>query len=306
MTLPTPNLATWRGIIIAYTALITGGSTLWLALRPSRPASRLGMRGLKRQRALLDPWWASVEPLVRWGGVRVSGILDDKTRNKLDKDLTYAGDYLGITVDEYFAMLVMMGLTGGTLGIIATLVLGKYLFLVPLGAAIGAFLPHMAVDGARVQRFIEMNRGLPYAIDLMALSMSAGLDFPGSIHQVVSKAKANLTLKDELGYMLQQFQLGRTRAQVLNEFRERVPIEAVREFVHALLQAEERGTPVANVLEIQASTARIRRSNLAEAAASDMRGKMVLPTMMLAGVGMALVAIPSTMMVDRMTSGGLL
>jgi tight adherence protein C len=80
-----------------------------------------------------------------------------------------------------------------------------------------------------------------------------------------------------------------------------VPIEAVSEFVHALLQAEERGTPVANALEIQASTARVRRANLAETAASDMRGKMVLPTMMIIGVSMTLIAIPSTMMIDKIT-----
>jgi tight adherence protein C len=159
------------------------------------------------------------------------------------------------------------------------------------------------VDNARVERFCAINRGLPYAIDLMALSMSAGLDFPGALSQVVHKAKANEALKDELGYILQQFHLGRTRAQVLKELSARVPIEAVSEFVHALLQAEERGTPVANALEIQASTARVRRANLAETAASDMRGKMVMPTMMIIGVSMTLIAIPSTMMIDKITGG---
>jgi tight adherence protein C len=137
----------------------------------------------------------------------------------------------------------------------------------------------------------------------MALSMIAGLDFPGALQQVVLKAKANEALRDELGYILQQIHLGRTRSQVLKELAARVPIEAVSEFVHALLQAEERGTPVANALEIQASTARVRRSNLAETAASDMRGKMVLPTMMIIGVSMTLIAIPSTMMIDKITGG---
>ena len=74
-----------------------------------------------------------------------------------------------------------------------------------------------------------------------------------------------------------------------------------KEFVHALIQAEERGTPVAQVLEIQAATARIRRSNLAESAASDMQAKMVLPIMMLVGVNMMLITIPSSMMIERMT-----
>ena len=71
----------------------------------------------------------------------------------------------------------------------------------------------------------------------------------------------------------------------------------------ALLQAEERGSPVANALEIQAGAARIRRANLAENAASDMKGKIVLPTMMIVGVSMMLIAVPSAMLIDKMAGG---
>jgi len=297
------TLTFFRYALIVLAALVLGGVTWSIARRPSRIASRLGMRGLKRQRALLDPAWAAVEPLVRWTGVRVSGILADKTRDNLDRALTYAGDYMGLTVDEYFGIILLSVISGGLLGGSAAYIDSRATLAIPILALVGGFIPHLMVDGARVRRFCAINRGLPYAIDLMALSISAGLDFPGALHQVVTRAKANEALRDELGYILQQFQLGRTRAQVLNELAFRVPIEAVREFVHALLQAEERGTPVANALEIQASTARIRRANLAESAASDMRGKMVLPTMMIVGVSMMLIAIPSTMMIERMSGG---
>lgn len=293
----------WRMIVLAFVALATGLPTMWLAFRPTRPASRLGMRGLQRQRALLSPTWAALDPLVRWMGLRMSGVLDAKTRERLDKNLTYAGDFMGLTVDEYAAILVLSAIAGAAAGAIAFLLDGRFAFLVPVLAGASAAIPHLVVDSARVERFKAVNRGLPYAIDLMALSMSAGLDFPGALAQVVTKSKVNDAMRDELGYVLQQLHLGRTRAQVLKELAARVPIESVREFVHALLQAEERGTPVAHALEIQASTARIRRANLAEAAASDMRGKMVLPTMLIVGVSMTLIAIPSTMMIDKISGG---
>jgi len=244
------TVAQWRIILIAFAALVTGGPALWMALRPTKVASRLGMRGLKRQRALLDPTWSSLDPLIRWMGLRMSGILDEKTITKIDKNLTYAGDWMGVTADEYVALLVLCGIAGAALGGIVTFIDGRFTFMVPVLMLAGTSIPHMIVDNARVERFRAINRGLPYAIDLMALSMSAGLDFPGALSQVVTKAKANEALKDELGYILQQFHLGRTRAQVLKELSARVPIEAVTEFVHALLQAEERGTPVANALEI--------------------------------------------------------
>jgi tight adherence protein C len=293
----------YRYALMALAAIVLGGLTWWIARRPSRVASRLGMRGLKRQRALLDPMWAGIEPLIRWAGVRVSGILSDARRNKLDLSLTHAGDYLGLTVDEYFAMILFAGIIGGVLGGGLALYDSRLVVGIPAGVLVGAMIPHMMVDGARANRFCAINRGLPYAIDLMSLSMSAGLDFPGALHQVVTRSKANEALRDELGYILQQFQLGRTRAQVLNELSFRVPIEAVREFVHALLQAEERGSPVAATLEIQASTARIRRANLAENAAHDMKGRMVLPTMMIVGVSLMLIAVPSMMMLDSMAGG---
>ena len=299
----TLTVAAWRTIVIAVIALLAGGGAFLVARRPTRLASRLGMRGLKRQRALLDPTWAALDPLVRWMGLRVSGLLSEKKRNELDRTLTYAGDFMGVTVDEYLALILLSGLVGAFLGGVIAFLDGRFLFAVFGLSLVFGIIPHIIVDNARVERFRAINRGLPYAIDLMALSMSAGLDFPGALQQVVTRAKANEALKDELGYIMQQFFLGRTRAQVLKELSARVPIEAVREFVNSLLQAEERGTPVANVLEIQATTARIRRANLAENAASDMRSKMVLPTMMIVGVNLMLIAIPSSMMIDRLAGG---
>jgi tight adherence protein C len=293
----------FRDLLVALTTLTIAAAALWVATRRSRSASRLGMRGWKRQRALLDPLWAAVEPLVRWMGVRVSGILSDKSHAKFDLALTHAGDFLGLTAEEYFGLSVLISLVLGTASAFAAYFDRRFIFLVPTLGAVGALIPHLMIDSVRAQRFSSINRSLPYAIDLMALAMSAGLDFPGAVQQVVSKAKANEALRDELGYMLQQFQLGRTRAQALNELARRVPIQSVREFVSALVQAEERGSPVANALEIQAGTARVHRANLAENAASDMRGKMVLPTMMIVGVSMMLVAVPSSMMIERMAGG---
>jgi tight adherence protein C len=293
----------FRHLLVGLTTLTIAGASLWVASRRSRVASRLGMRGWKRQRALLDPVWAAVEPLVRWMGVRVSGILSDKSHAKFDLALTHAGDFKGLTAEEYFGLSVLLSVVLATAAAFAAYVDRRCIFLVPTLAAVGGMIPHLMIDNVRAQRFCDINRSLPYAIDLMALAMSAGLDFPGAVQQVVSKAKANEALRDELGYMLQQFQLGRTRAQALHELARRVPIQSVREFVNALLQAEERGSPVANALEIQAGAARVHRANLAENAASDMRGKMVLPTMMIVGVSMMLVAVPSAMMIERMAGG---
>lgn len=296
----------YRHGIVAFTALVIGAPTLWLASRPSRSSSRLGMRGKKRQQGLLrSPTWAMIEPFVRWMGARVNGVLPLQTVTKLDELLTQAGDYLGMTADELFGCMVASAVGCAT-------VVGSILFavgvksaaaIVPIAALVGGALPYLVVDAARTDRLRTINRTLPNAIDLLALSMSAGLDFPGALRQLVERSKLPEAMRDELEYMLQQLQLGRTRAAVLRELASRAPTDAVRELAQAIIQAEDRGNPVAGVLEIQATTSRTRRSNLAERAANDMKAEMVLPTMMLIGVGLTLIAVPSAMMLENLSGG---
>jgi tight adherence protein C len=134
---------------------------------------------------------------------------------------------------------------------------------------LGAALPYMQVSGAASERLRSIGRGLPYTIDLMALSMGAGLDFPGAVRQVVEKSSnPDDPIIEELTVVLQQLNLGQTRRQALTDFAARAPVESVTEFVNALIQAEERGNPVADVLSIQATVSRTRRSVRAEESAA--------------------------------------
>jgi tight adherence protein C len=294
----------YRGLLIAFLISLLAAIVFFVSLRPSRLTSRLGMRGLKRQRSLLrHPVWAQVEPFVRWMGVRAGPILTASARKKLDAQLTHAGDYLGMTADEYVGAILASGVVGTAAGVIAAALFDIQAIWLPacIGGAVCAAIPYLLVDGARVERFRAINRGLPYAIDMMALSMSAGLDFPSAVHQVVEKARANEALKEELAYFLQQLQLGTTRTRALQELAARVPMDCVREFSLALIQAEERGNPVAAALELQAATGRTRRSNSAEAAATAMKSKMVLPIFLLSGVGLVLIAMPTSMLIEKMT-----
>jgi tight adherence protein C len=127
----------------------------------------------------------------------------------------------------------------------------------------------------------------------MALCMGAGLDFPGTIRQVVDKSSnPNDPIVEEFTLISQSIQLGRSRREVLLEFAKRAPVEAVKEFTGALIQAEERGNPVADVLQIQASASRMRRSVRAEEGAAKAGVQMVGPLMLVFGTVMCLVGGP--------------
>lgn len=254
-----------------------------VASAPSRVASRLGMRGYKRQKALADnPAWAQLEPLIRWLGVRMSGLLGDRFRARLDRQLALAGDYLGITAEEYVGLSIFSFIGGIGFGVIAGYLSDMGNMLVLIVAPVAAALPYVAVQSEIDRRMKEVNRNLPYAIDLMSLAMTAGQDFPGAVRQVVEKSSdPDDACVEELGRILQELQLGRTRRQALEGLARRVPLESVQEFVGAIIQAEERGNPVVDVLRIQANVSRVRRTVKAEEAASKAGVAMVAPLFLL-------------------------
>lgn len=268
-----------------------------VASAPTRIANRLGLRGLKRQRALAtNEAWAAIEPFVRWLGVRVSGIPNDEQRARLDEQISLAGDYLGLTADEYLALYLITGTVGAILGGVMGYLLDMGNLLVLAGAILGLGAPYLIITGEAQERMKIIGRGLPYTIDLMALSMGAGLDFPGAVRQVVEKSSnPEDPLVEEFTLILQTLNLGRTRKDALLELAKRAPTSATSEFVNALVQAEERGNPVADVLVIQANTSRVRRSVRAEELAAKAGVKMAGPLMLIFFAVLGLIAGPAMM-----------
>ena len=167
---------------------------------------------------------------------------------------------------------------------------------------IGGALPYMQVSGVAQERLKQVSRGLPYFIDVMALCMGAGLDFPGAIRKVVEQSSnPDDALVEEFTLILQTLNLGRTRKEALLEFARRCPVDAAIEFANSLIQAEERGNPVAEVLTIQANISRQRRSVRAEELAAKAGVKMVGPLMLVFFCVMGLILGPAIMQI----TGGL-
>ena len=275
-----------------------------IASAPSRQASRLGMRGLKRRRTLEDnDGWKQIEPLVRWLGVRVSGVLSDGFRTKIERQLILGGDWLGITPDEFVALSIVSFFGGLGFGSIAGQITGMGTGMIFVVGPIFAFLPWIQLSAVVQERMKSINRGLPYAIDLVALAMSAGKDFPGAIRQVVEKSSdPDDALVEEFGRILQELNLGRTRKQALLSFADRAPLETVQEFVNSVVQAEEKGNPLADVLQIQAGMTRMRRSVKAEQMAAQAGVKMIGPLALLMLCIMALILGPMFLKLGKETA----
>lgn len=249
------------------------------AASPSGDARRLGLRGLKRQRALSqNPVWALLEPVVRWLGARLAGLVSDDLRRRLNRQIALAGDFLGLLPEEVLGLSVLTTAAGLVVGLVLGRVSGLGNVVVVACTLAGAGLPHSRIASTAAERMKEVNRRLPHAIDLLALAMGAGLDFPGSVRQVIEKSGSpEEPVVEEFTLILQGLKLGRTRRQALEEFGERVPTDAVLEFVGSVVQAELRGNPVADVLRIQAEISRRKRTVRAEELAAKAGVAMMLP-----------------------------
>jgi len=265
--------------------LSTSVFTLVYVLARQRPTEReqLGLRGLKRHRAMENSeFFRAIEPVMRFFAAWVAYFPLANFRSYVDKRLKEAGDYLGLTADEFVAMSFV---TTGFFSLLGWAVISvahvSPLFLILLAAA-GASTPWSRLSGEIERRKKQMNRGLPAAIDLAAMCMSAGLDFPATLRQIATRlGPQDDVLKEEFERILQELDLGHTRRYALEALAERVPTDSVRDFVAAVTQAEEKGTPLSEVLQIQAKVLRVRRSVFAEESAARASVFMMFPMLLL-------------------------
>jgi len=260
-------------LALVFAAVLGGASglTFQLAKMPLADRPTLGARGLNRTKALRQgALFPFVEPTVRLLAAWLPLIRMERIRVHLRRSLTHAGDYLGLSDDELIALCILSGLGfgGGTLIACQLLEIPRSFSVGAL--CIGAFLPWVRVMGVAQQRALSVGRGLPASVELASMCMSAGLDFPGSLRRIVHSASdPDDPVIEEFARVLQELDLGHTRRRAMEGFAARIPTDQVREFVNSVVQAEEKGSPLAGVLTIQAQTQRLRRSIAAEETASE-------------------------------------
>ena len=250
------------GGVVALSAALAIVAAVLGSTRPSAPPA-LGLRGLKRHRALAGGGlFPLVEPVMRVfaGWTRFVPV----DRRRADRLLMTAGDYLGLTAEELHALCVLSALVGAAAGLVVAGPTGAVAF-----AALGLAAPYFVVIEEIDRRRREIARGLAPTMEVIALCMGAGLDLPRSIEEILRGSEVDDDpLREELQLILHALKLGQTRRRVLRTFAERVDSAEVRDVVGAIIQGEERGTPIAEVLRIQAGMLRLRRGVRADKASS--------------------------------------
>jgi tight adherence protein C len=298
MSLP---LVTLQGLVVALAFLASMLLGYALLSAPSVPAERLGLRGFKRTQGLRNNTsFAQVEPLMRWLSSRVGALVSPSLRAHLNRQITQAGDVLGLQAEDVVSLSLLSALAGFGWGIVYCQATGGGYLVAVVALFVGSMGPYLQLTGTAQKRVRSVQRALPSVVDLMVLGLGAGLDFTAAVRQVIEHAgRADEPLIEELRLVLQELKLGRTRKQALTQLAERAPGEAVRDLVAAVIQSESQGTPLAAVLAAQAAASRQRRSVDAEETAAKAGNKLMLPLGLLFLSVLLLIISPMVMKVAK-------
>jgi tight adherence protein C len=227
------------------------------------------------QRIIVPTFRTVGRPLLR---ITPAGMLAS-TRQRLLR----AGEPMGLGPAEFLGVRTGFALLGAVV-LMLTLTLfspGATLVFVfaPVGAMLGYAIPGVVIDSFGRGRRQEIQRSLPAALDMIALSVEAGLSFDGAIAQVANRW--NTPLSEELRRLLLEFQMGRDRRQAMREMAERSGVPDLVRFTNAIAQADTVGVPLVRVVQEQSGEMRTRRRQRAEEQARVAPVKMLFPMVLL-------------------------
>ncbi|HVM16219.1 MAG TPA: type II secretion system F family protein [Gaiellaceae bacterium] len=157
------------------------------------------------------------------------------------------------------------------------------------GAAVCFLAPDFLLNARARSRKERVRAELPDALDLLAVSVEAGLGFDGAISKLTEHMEGPLV--DELTLSLNQMRIGESRADALRGFAERVDVPEVVAFVRAIIQADQLGMSLGRILRVQAADSRLRRQAAAEERAMKAPIKMLFPTVLFIFPAMFLVIL---------------
>jgi tight adherence protein C len=182
-------------------------------------------------------------------------------------------------VDRVIALKVL-GFVGGLLiGVALPLLLHAgplpLIGFVAIFAVGGYFTPNMFIYQLGYNRTEQVRRDLPDALDLLTISVEAGLAFDAGLSQVARNTTGPLA--EEFFRVLQEMQIGLGRAEAMRSLGERTDVPELRSFVTSMVQADAFGIPIAQVLRVQAKDLRIKRTQRAEELAQKVPVKILFP-----------------------------
>lgn len=211
---------------------------------------------------------------------------------RADKLLADAGHPYNFDVPAYMAVKVVLILGGTILTLILAPRLGMgemSLVMAMVGGGFGYVIPDFLLGGVASKRKDQISQKLPETLDLLTVSIEAGLGFDGALQKVCEKTTGPLA--DEFNRMLQEIQVGKARRDAFRALADRTSVEDLTSFLNALIQADKLGVSMGNILRVQSAEIRRRKRQRAEEQAMKVSVKIIFPMVLFILPGLFLVVL---------------
>ena len=233
-----------------------------------------------REKELSGNFWDRVlAPVLRTAGRVAKRVTPLGANDRIAKKLMVAGSPPGWDAERVIAFKVVGFVGGLVLGLVGATALGlsgfTSLVVAALTTFVGFLAPDSVISSKAEDRQKEILDSLSDTLDLLTISVEAGLSLNASISQVVQNVPG--VLSQEFARMLQEIQLGVSRSEAFRHLAERTDVDELNAFALAMIQADVFGVSISSVLRTQAQQLRIKRRQRAEAKAQQTPVKIVFP-----------------------------
>jgi tight adherence protein C len=236
---------------------------------------------LELQAPLID---RTLRPFMARVSSRMSGMASTSFTQSTEKRLALAGNPGDLRVADWMGIKAVGAIIGGGLFTLLFVfpgpiqVLGGFplsLIMILVGLYLGYAIPEFWLGGRVKKRQKLILLQIPDALDLLTISVRAGLGFDGALGKVVEKLKGPLT--EEFRRALAEIRVGKPRRDALRDIVPRTEVSALTNFIGAIIQAEQLGVSISKVLQVQSEQLRIERRQRAEEQAAKAPIKMLFP-----------------------------
>jgi tight adherence protein C len=142
---------------------------------------------------------------------------------------------------------------------------------------VGYQLPIFHAKAEKNRRELNVRKNMPFFIDLLALSVEAGMDFFAAIQMIVDKSRSDNVLGQEFQLVLRDTKLGSSKAKSLRGLAERLDMQEITSFITVLIDSEATGSPISKVLKDQSEQMRLERFVQSEKAGANAQQMLMLP-----------------------------
>src|SRR3954465_6271478 len=224
----------------------------------------------------------TLRPLAGRLSGRMSRVASSSFQERTEKRLALAGNPGNLRVADWFGIKIVAAVIGGLLlgllfAVVGVLSLPPILriLMVGVGLLFGYTIPEFWLGGRVKKRQHLILLQIPDALDLLTISVRAGLGFDAALGKVVEKLEGPLV--DEFRRALAEVRVGKARRDALRDIVPRTGVPPLTNFIGAIIQAEQLGVSISKVLQVQSEQLRIERRQRAEEMAAKAPIKMLFP-----------------------------